>query len=124
MYPVRNILCGFARHATTLKRCDEVNTHTHYAKPSSLLIIALPTYLPTYLPVFIILSFIVCQILTAQDGRSALKQPLIEITNEQVGQELDLWFTNEECEAPAQETGFIQRSTSRLTSSGFPLVSN
>jgi hypothetical protein len=48
-----------------------------------------------------------------------LKQPPIEITNEQIGQELDMWFKNEECEALARETGFIQRSTSRLTGSGF-----
>ena len=48
-----------------------------------------------------------------------MKQPAIEITNEQVGQELDMWFQNEECEALARETGFIQRSTSRLTGSGF-----
>jgi len=48
-----------------------------------------------------------------------LKQPLIEITNEQINQELDMWFNNEECEALARETGFIQRSTSRLTGSSF-----
>jgi len=48
-----------------------------------------------------------------------LKQSAIEITNEQVGQELEMWFKNEECEALARETGFIQRSTSRLTGSGF-----
>jgi hypothetical protein len=48
-----------------------------------------------------------------------LKQPPIEITNEQVGQELEMWFKNEECEALARKTGFIQRSTSRLTGSGF-----
>ena len=47
-----------------------------------------------------------------------MKQP-IEITNEQVGQELDMWFKNEAYEALAQETGFIQRSTSRLTGSSF-----
>ena len=47
-----------------------------------------------------------------------MKQP-IEITNEQVGQELDMWFKNEECEALARETGFIQCSTSRLTGSSF-----
>jgi len=48
-----------------------------------------------------------------------LKQSPIEITYEQVGQELDMWFKNEECEALARKTGFIQRSTSRLTGSGF-----
>jgi len=48
-----------------------------------------------------------------------LKQPPIEITNEQIGQELDMWFKNEECERLARKTGFIQRSTSRLTGSGF-----
>jgi len=48
-----------------------------------------------------------------------LKQPAIEITNQQVGQELDMWFNNEECEVLARETGFIQRSTSHLTGSGF-----
>ncbi len=30
-----------------------------------------------------------------------------------------MWFNNEECEALARETGFIQRSTSRLTGSSF-----
>jgi hypothetical protein len=30
-----------------------------------------------------------------------------------------MWFKNEECEALARKTGFIQRSTSRLTGSGF-----
>ena len=29
-----------------------------------------------------------------------------------------MWLNNEECEALARETGFIQRSTSRLTGSG------
>ena len=48
-----------------------------------------------------------------------MKQPPIEITNEQIGQELDMWFKNEECERLARKTGFIQRSTSRLTGSGF-----
>jgi hypothetical protein len=48
-----------------------------------------------------------------------LKQPAIEITNEQVGQELDMGFKNEECEVLARETGFIQHSTSRLIGSGF-----
>ncbi len=48
-----------------------------------------------------------------------MKQLPIEITNEQVGQELDMWFNNEECEALARKTSFIQRSTSRLTGSEF-----
>jgi hypothetical protein len=48
-----------------------------------------------------------------------LKQPPIEITNEQIGQELEVWFNNKECEALARKTGFIQRSTSRLTGNGF-----
>ena len=30
-----------------------------------------------------------------------------------------MWFNNEACEALARETGFIQRSTSRLTGSAF-----
>ena len=30
-----------------------------------------------------------------------------------------MWFNNEACEALAREAGFIQRSTSRLTGSGF-----
>ncbi|MGZ8904070.1 MAG: hypothetical protein ACXW0H_11025, partial [Methylobacter sp.] len=29
-----------------------------------------------------------------------MKQPPIEITNEQVGQKLEMWFKNKECEAP------------------------
>jgi hypothetical protein len=48
-----------------------------------------------------------------------LKQLPIQITNEQIGRELDMWFNNEACEALARETGFIQRSTSRLTGSAF-----
>ena len=59
------------------------------------------------------------QIFTLRDKRSGLKQPLIEITNEEIGQELDMWFNNEACEALARETSFIQRSSSRLTGSGF-----
>ena len=59
------------------------------------------------------------QIFTLRDKRSGLKQPPIEITNEQIGQELDMWFNNEACEALARETGFIRRSTSRLTGSAF-----
>jgi hypothetical protein len=56
---------------------------------------------------------------TPQDEKLEMKQPPIEIANEQVRQELDMWFSNEECEVLAQETGFIQRSTSRLTGSDF-----
>ena len=56
---------------------------------------------------------------TLRNKRSGLKQSPIEITYEQVDQELDMWFKNEECEALARKTGFIQRSTSRLTGSGF-----
>ena len=59
------------------------------------------------------------QIFTLRDKGSGLKQLPIEITNEQVSQELDMWFNNEACEALARETGFIQRSTSRLTGSDF-----
>ena len=59
------------------------------------------------------------QIFTLRDKRSGLKQLPIEVTNEQIGQELDMWFNNEACEALARETGFIQRSTSRLTGSAF-----
>ena len=69
--------------------------------------------------VFIRLSCIVRQIFTLRDKRSGLKQPTFEITNEQINQELDMWFTNEACEALARETGFIQRSTSRLSGSAF-----
>jgi hypothetical protein len=36
-----------------------------------------------------------------------LKQPLIEITNEQINQELDMWFNNEEYEALAPETALF-----------------
>ena len=56
---------------------------------------------------------------TLRNKRSGLKQSPIEITYEQVDQELDMWFKNEECEALARKTSFIQRSTSRLTGSGF-----
>ena len=59
------------------------------------------------------------QIFTLRDKRSGLKQLPIEVTNEQIGQELDMWFNNEACEALARETGFIRRSTSRLTGSAF-----
>jgi hypothetical protein len=34
------------------------------------------------------------QIFTQRDKKSALKQPPIEITNEEIGQELDMWFNN------------------------------
>jgi hypothetical protein len=60
----------------------------------------------------------VCRFLTQQDEID-MKQLPIEITNEQVNQELDMWFSNEECEALARKSGFIQRSTSRLTGSEF-----
>ncbi|SJM94896.1 conserved hypothetical protein [Crenothrix polyspora] len=48
-----------------------------------------------------------------------MKQSPLKITNEQVSHELNIWFKNEDCEALARETGFIQRSTSRLTGSSF-----
>lgn len=48
-----------------------------------------------------------------------MKQRPIEMTTEQIGQHLDMWFTHAECEALAREAGFIQRNTSRLTGSDF-----
>lgn len=48
-----------------------------------------------------------------------MKQRPIEMTTEQIGQHLDMWFSHDECEALARETCFIQRSTSRLTGSDF-----
>jgi hypothetical protein len=48
-----------------------------------------------------------------------VKQPTIEIPNEQLGKELEVWFNNEACETLARKTGFIQRSTSRITGSEF-----
>ena len=48
-----------------------------------------------------------------------MKQRPIEMTTEQIGQHLDMWFSHDECEALARETCFIQRSTSRLTGSNF-----
>jgi hypothetical protein len=48
-----------------------------------------------------------------------LKQSAIEITNGQLGKELNVWFKNEACETLARKTGFIQRSTSRITGSEF-----
>ena len=48
-----------------------------------------------------------------------MKQLPIEITNEQLSQELDMWFNNEECKALVRKIGFIQRSPSRLTCSEF-----
>ena len=48
-----------------------------------------------------------------------MKQSIIEISNEQIGNELDMWFKNEDCEALARETEFIQRSSSRLSGSDF-----
>ena len=48
-----------------------------------------------------------------------MKQATIELTKEQVGHELEMWFKNEERESLARKTSFIQRSTSRLTGSGF-----
>ena len=48
-----------------------------------------------------------------------MKHPAIEITNGQPGKELGVWFNNEACETLARETGFIQRSSSRITGSEF-----
>ena len=48
-----------------------------------------------------------------------MKQSAIEITNGQLGKELNVWFKNEACETLARKTGFIQRSTSRITGSEF-----
>jgi hypothetical protein len=48
-----------------------------------------------------------------------LKQSAIEITNEQLGNELEVWFNNEACETLARKTGFIERRSSRLTGSEF-----
>ena len=91
---------------------DGVNTHTHQAKVSLLPVLALPTGI-----YYIILYS--APIFTLRDESSGLKQPPIEITNELISKELGMWFKNEECEALARKTGFIQSSTSRLTSSGF-----
>ncbi len=43
----------------------------------------------------------------------------LEITRARIGTELEIWFQNEACESLARETGFIQRSTSRLTGNAF-----
>lgn len=48
-----------------------------------------------------------------------MKQPTIEITNGQLGKELEVWFKNEACETLARKTGFIQRRSSRLKGSEF-----
>ena len=48
-----------------------------------------------------------------------MKQAPIEIAHEPIGQELNRWFSHEDCEALARKTGFIQRRTSRLTGSHF-----
>jgi hypothetical protein len=48
-----------------------------------------------------------------------LKQSAIQISNGQLGKELEVWFNNEACETLARKTRFIQRSTSRLTGSEF-----
>jgi hypothetical protein len=48
-----------------------------------------------------------------------MKQKAIEISHEQIHQELDQWFTPEACEALARETGFIRRRTSRLSGRDF-----
>ncbi len=61
----------------------------------------------------------VCQIQTPLTEELDMKQSSIEITIKQVGQQLDMWFNNEECERLARKTGFIQRSMSRLTGSSF-----
>ena len=39
----------------------------------------------------------------------------MEIANEQLSKELEEWFSTDELETLARKTGFIQRSTSRLT---------
>jgi hypothetical protein len=43
----------------------------------------------------------------------------IETLTDQMCQALDNWFDAGECETLARTTGFIQRSTSRLTGSDF-----
>jgi hypothetical protein len=43
----------------------------------------------------------------------------IETRTRQLCQELETWFNAETCEALAKSTGFIRRSTSRLTGSDF-----
>jgi hypothetical protein len=48
-----------------------------------------------------------------------LKRPAIEITNGQLGKELEVWFNNEACETLARKTSFIQRSSRRLMGSEF-----
>ncbi len=48
-----------------------------------------------------------------------MERPPLEITPAQIGMELETWFNHELCERLASETGFIQRSTSRLTGSAF-----
>lgn len=48
-----------------------------------------------------------------------MERPPLEITPAQIGMELETWFNHESCERLASETGFIQRSTSRLTGSAF-----
>lgn len=69
--------------------------------------------------VLTVFSCIVCQKLTRQNDRATLKQPAIEITNGQLGKELEVWFNNEACETLARKTGFIERRSSRLTGSEF-----
>ena len=48
-----------------------------------------------------------------------MKASAIDITNGKLGKELEVWFNNEACETLARKTGFIQRSTSRITGSEF-----
>jgi hypothetical protein len=48
-----------------------------------------------------------------------MKQRPIKMTAGSIGQHLAMWFSHDECEALARKTGFIQRSTSRLTGSDF-----
>jgi len=51
--------------------------------------------------------------------RPDMEQTPLEITRAQIGAELETWFKNAACESLARETGFIQRSTSRLSGSAF-----
>jgi len=55
--------------------------------------------------------------MTADKKKEQTSHFSMEIANEQVSKELEEWFRVDELETLARKTGFIQRSTSRLTGS-------
>lgn len=87
-------------------------SHTHQAKPFHLIVPLGGTVSRIGFEVYSLALLILYR---WKDMEAA---PLETLTN-QLCQEWDAWFSIGECETLARTTGFIQRSTSRLTGSDF-----